>query len=148
MAWQQALHPDRADVLTVLDPVLVERAYLGKAELAVQRNRRVVGQDYAGHNGVHRFASEAFEQRVVKRRAYALPATAGVERDADFDSLPEAFVVPVGLAGGVAENLVSAPCDEEPVRTGRREAPEPVTPLGNACGLGGKGWRSSSRSHR
>ena len=139
MARRQALHPDRADVLTVLDAVLVKCAYLGEAELAVQRDRRLVGQDYAGKGDVHWLASEAFEQRAVKRRAYAVPSAAGVERDADFNGLPEAFVVPVGLAGGVTEDAIPAPCDKEPVWTGQGEALEPAPPFGDAGGLGGQG---------
>ncbi len=38
MAGKQALHPDRAEVLAVLDSVLVKCADLGEAELAVQRH--------------------------------------------------------------------------------------------------------------
>src|SRR5215469_8664070 len=135
---EQAFHPQRAEVAAVLDAVLMEGADLGEAKLAVQRDRCVVGQDDACQGNMYRFAGEAFEQRAVQRGAYPLTAAADVECDADLNGLPETFVVPVGLAGGIAQYLVAAAGDKEPVRAGQGEPLEPVPPLGHCGGLAGE----------
>src|SRR5215469_2527797 len=136
---EQAFHPQRAEVAAVLDAVLMEGADVREAKLAVQRDRCVVGQDDACQGNMYRFAGEAFEQRAVQRGAYALTAAADVECDADLNGLPETFVVPVGLAGGIAQRLVAPAGDKEPVRAGRGEPPEPAPPFGHCDGLAGEG---------
>ena len=83
-------------------------------------DRCVVGQDNAREGDVHRFTGQVFEQRMVQGSAHALAAARDGERDADLDGLPEPCMLPVGLAGGVAEDLASAPGNEEPVRAGLR----------------------------
>src|SRR5215469_5284076 len=135
---EQAFHPQRAEVAAVLDAVLVEDADLDEATLAVQRDRCVVGQDDACEGNMYRFAGEAFEQPAIQGSAYALSTAAGVECDADLNRLPEPFVVPVGLAGGIAQYLIAAAGNKEPVRARRGEPLEPVPPLGHCDGLTGE----------
>jgi len=73
--------------------------HLGEAELAVQGDRCVIGQDYAREGDVHRLISQGCEERTVQGSAYALATARDVECDADFDGLPETFVLPpVGSA--------------------------------------------------
>src|SRR5215469_7496400 len=109
----------------------MEGADLGEAKLAVQRDRCIVGQDDAGEGNVYRFAGEAFKQRAIQSSAYTLATAADVECDADLNGLPETFVVPVGLAGGIAQHLVAAAGNKEPVRAGGGEPLEPFPPLGH-----------------
>src|SRR5262249_26153542 len=135
----QALHPHRAEVAAVLDGILVEDADLSEAKLAVQRDRRVVGQDDARERNVHRFAGEAAEQRTIKSGAYALATAADVECDADLDGLPETCMIAVGLAGRVAEDLITAPGNEQAVRAGAGEPAEPAPPFREGDGLAGEG---------
>jgi hypothetical protein len=122
-AREAAFHPYGAQVLAVLHGVLVEGPHLGEAELTVKGDRCVIGQDNARKGDMHRFTRQASEQRVVQGSADALAAARDAERDADFDGLPEPFMLPVRLAGGIAEDVASAPGNEKPVRAGRREAP-------------------------
>ena len=77
---------------------------------------------------MYRFTGEAFEQRAVQSSADTLATAADVECDADLNGLPEAFVVPVRLAGGIAQYLVAVAGNKEPVRAGRGEPLEPVPP--------------------
>src|SRR6202167_1817964 len=128
-----ALHPYRADVLAVLDRVLPERAHLGEAKLAVQRDRRVVRQGYPSQGNMNRrLNSQAVKKRVIQRGAHALAPAADVKRDADLNSLPESLEIPVALGAGVAQDLTPPPGHQKPVRSGRTELAEPVASLGHA----------------
>jgi hypothetical protein len=80
---------------------------------------------------VHWLISQAFEQRTVQSGTDALAAARDAEGDADFDGLPEAFVLPVGLAGGVAQDLAPAPGHHQPVRARPRETPKPLPQPGH-----------------
>src|SRR6201987_384838 len=86
-------------------------------------------QDDAREGDMHRFTSQKPEQRAVQGSAHALATAPDSERDADLDGLPEPFMLTVRPAGGIAEGLASAPGNEEPVRAGHREAPEPLPRL-------------------
>src|ERR1700683_5489024 len=128
-----ALHPYRADVLAVLDRVLAERAHLGEAKLAVQRDRRVVRQGYPSQGNMNRrLNSQAVKKRVIQRGAHALAPAADIKRDADLNGLPESLEIPVALGAGVAHDLIATPGHQKPVRSGRTELAEPVASLGHA----------------
>src|SRR5215469_12434936 len=116
----------------------MENADLGEARLAVQSDRCIVGQDDACEGNMYRFAGEVFEQRAVQSSADTLATAADVECDADLNGLPEAFVVPVRLAGGIAQYLVAVAGNKEPVRAGRGEPLEPGPPFGHCGGLAGE----------
>jgi hypothetical protein len=88
---------------------------------------------------MHWLVSQAVEQPAVQRGSYALAAAPDVECDTDLDGLPKAFMIPVGLACGIAQDLIPAPRYQKPVRTGRGETLKPFASLGDAGGLGGEG---------
>ena len=113
---EPAFHPYGAEVLTVLDGVFMEGPHLGEAKLAMQGHRCVVGQDYARDGDVHWLISKVSEQRSVQVGAYALAAARDMERDADFDGLPEAFMLPIGAGWQRSRGLGS--------RAGQRGAGE------------------------
>src|SRR5580658_8802427 len=127
------LHPYRADVLAVLDRVLAERAHLGEAKLAVQRDRRVVRQGYPSQGNMNRrLKSQAVKKRAIQRGAHAPAPAADVKRDADLNGLPESLVIPVALGAGVAQDLIATAGHQKPVRPGRGELAGPVASFGHA----------------
>jgi hypothetical protein len=141
-SWRKTLHPQRADVLTVLDGVLAERADLREAELSVQCHRRVIGHGYAREDHVNRLVGKAIEQRAIQQGTHTLASATDIQRDTYLDRLPEGFVVAVTLSAGVAQDQVAASSNKQPVRPGRGELFKPISPLGHA------GRPSGERSYR
>jgi len=110
-----------------------ERAHLGEAKLAVQRDRRVVRQGYPSQGNMNRrLNSQAVTKRAIQRGAHALAPAADAKRDTDLNGLPESLEIPVALGAGIAQNLIATPGHQKPVRSGRAELAEPVASLCHA----------------
>jgi MMPL family len=77
-SWRKSLHPQRADVLTVLDRVLAERAHHRKANLSMQRHRRVIGHGYAREDDVNRLAGQAIEQRAIQQETHSVASATDI----------------------------------------------------------------------